>query len=70
MSTSRENPAVRIILRLLPGAVLIFPGCFFAFTAIGGIMGDQGAWTTIGMGIGATLWGLSVTWSRPRQADR
>lgn len=69
MSTSRIENARRTAARLLPGLLLIFPGSFFAFTAIGGLLGDQGAWTTIGMGVGAILWGLSLTWSSPRGTD-
>lgn len=47
--------------RLLPGAVLILPGCTFVGAGVGHLMGDPGPWTTVGLGLGASLWGLLLS---------
>ncbi len=53
-----------IARRLLPGALLILPGCTFIGVAVGQMVGDPSNWTTVGMGLGVALWGLSLSWSR------
>lgn len=50
-----------IARRLLPGAILILPGCTFIGAAVGQMLGDPANWTTIGVGLGAAIWGISLS---------
>lgn len=47
--------------RLLPGAILILPGFTFIGAAVGQMLGDPANWTTIGLGLGAAIWGISLS---------
>lgn len=62
---AQDFPATLATLarRLLPGAILIVPGCTFIGAAVGQMLGDPANWTTIGLGLGAAIWGISLSCS-------
>lgn len=65
-STDTFHAASALAGRLLPGALLILPGFTLVGVAIGQMFNDPSNWTTVGLGMGAAVWGISLSLSARR----